>query len=184
MSRLSKRTNKPPRAGNLRSRFVDEFMIDRNATEAAIRAGYSKNSAGQIGCRLLKDGKILTEINKRSEEQSIRLQITSDRIIQEYENLALFDPLDLFDDDGNLKALKDIPEHARRAISGLDLIQLKTITTDDVKIEAILKKLKFADKKGALDSLAKIKGMMKDKVEVTGQITIGALLGIVKAGER
>ena len=130
------------KAGNLRALFVDEFMIDRNATEAAIRAGYSPKSAASIGSRLLKDVKILAEINKRSAEQSQRLQITSDRIMQEYERLALLDPLDLFNPDGSMKALKDIPEDARRAIGGLELRELSSIETPGGPIAVQLRKIK------------------------------------------
>lgn len=172
---------KVKRAGNLRARFVDEFMIDRNGSEAAKRAGYAARSAGVTACRLLKDTKILAEINKRSAEQTTRLQITSDRIMQEYERLALLDPLDLFKPDGSLKDLADIPEDARRAIGGIDIRQLKDIEIPGGVIAASIHKIKLVDKKGALDSLAKILGMMKDRVEITGEITLGKLLGISKS---
>ena len=154
-----------------RDRFVDEFMIDRNATQAAIRAGYSAKTAGAAGHRLLKTVEICEEINKRSAEQSQRLRITADRVMQEYEALALLDPLELFTPEGNLKSIHEIPEAARRAIAGLDLINLKTITTEDVKVEVVLKKVKLVDKKGALDSIAKILGMMRDKVDVNLRVS-------------
>lgn len=162
-----KKKPKIKRAGNLRARFVDEFMIDRNATEAAIRAGYSKASAGSIGSRLLKDVKVLAEINNRSAEQSQRLRITADRVMQEYEALALLDPLDLFRPDGSMKPLAEIPEAARRAIGGLELRELASIESPDGPISVTLRKVKLIDKKGALDSVAKILGMMRDKVELT-----------------
>lgn len=174
---------KPKKAGNLRMRFVDEYVIDQNATEAAIRAGYSRVSAAAIGCRLLKDVKIRTEIDKRLNIVSANCGITAERVLQEYECLAFLDPMDLFTADGHLKPMNEIPEKARRAIAGLEIIQMKATGTEEVTIESLLKKVKLTDKKGSLDSLAKILGMMKDKVEVTGQITLGALLGIAKVGE-
>lgn len=179
---MGRPSKKPKKAGNLRGRFVDEFMIDRNATEAAIRAGYSKPSAGAIGCRLLKDVKICAEINKRSAEQSTRLQITADRIMQEYERLALLDPIDLFRPDGSMKDLSEMPEDARRAIVGIEIRELKdgTAALDGGggihALETTLKKIKLADKKGALDSLAKIMGMMKERVEVSGSIRLEDLV--------
>lgn len=156
------------KAGNLRSRFVDEFMIDRNATEAAIRAGYSKTTAGSQGSRLLKNVEILTEINKRSAEQSQRLRITADRVMQEYEALALLDPLDLFMSDGSFKPLDEIPEVARRAMAGIEIVELFDGRGNNKKHIGYVKKFKFVDKKGALDSIAKILGMMREKVEVSG----------------
>lgn len=165
------KSGKPTRAhkaGNLRALFVDEFMIDRNATQAALRCGYSPKTAMSQGGRLLRDVAILAEINKRGAEQSRRLQITSDRIMLEYERLALLDPIDLFNADGTMKALKDIPEDARRAIGALEIRELSDIETPGGTIAVQLRKVKLVDKKGALDSLAKIMGLMKDKVEVSG----------------
>ena len=168
---MTKPKAKPKKAGNLRACFVDEFMIDRNATEAAIRAGYSVNSAGQIGSRLLKDVKICAEINKRSAEQSQRLRITADRVMQEYEAIALLDPLDLFRPDGSMKPLEEIPEAARRAIGGLELREMTPVDTPDGQIAVQLRKVKLIDKKGALDSIAKIMGMMRDKLDVNLRVS-------------
>ena len=158
---------KPKRAGNLRSGFIDQFMIDRNGTEAAKRCGYSPRSAGVTACKLLKDPKILQEINRRSAEQSQRLSITADRVMQEYERLALLDPADLFREDGTMKPLSEMPEDARRAIGGLEIRELTPIETPGGPIAVQLRKVKLVDKKGALDSLAKIMGLMRDKVDVT-----------------
>jgi len=149
-----------------RDRFVDEFMIDRNATQAAIRAGYSAKTAGAAGHRLLKTVEILAEINRRGSEQSQRLQITSDRIM---ERLALLDPLDLFNPDGTMKALADIPEDARRAIGGMELRELSNLETPGGPVAVQLRKIKFIDKTRALEDLAKIMGLMKERVEVTGK---------------
>lgn len=178
----AKKTKKRTQVGKpSRERFVDEFMIDRNATQAAIRAGYSEKTAGSAGHRLLKTAEILAEINRRGAEQSQRLGVTADRIMQEYERLAMYDPLDFFNADGSMKALADIPEDARRAIGGIEIRELKESETDESVIYASLKKIKLSDKKGALDSLAKIMGLMKDRVEITGEVTLGKLLGMSKA---
>lgn len=56
---------KPGELNQKQSRFVDEYMIDLNATQAAIRAGYSKKTAGQIGDENLKKPQIAAEIDKR-----------------------------------------------------------------------------------------------------------------------
>lgn len=172
MPRKPKKSKKRTKAGNLRGRFVDEFMIDRNGSEAAKRAGYAPRSAGVTACRLLKDPKILAEINKRGAEQSQRLGITADRVMQEYERLALLDPLDLFNADGTMKSLADMPEDARRAIAGLEICQVKVTLSGEARVESHLKKIKLVDKKGALDSISKILGIMREKVEHSGSVTI------------
>ncbi len=162
-------TKKPKKAGNLRGRFVDEYMIHRNASKAAEAAGYSKRSAGSIGHRLMKDAEILSEINRREALLSASTMITAERIIQEYARLALLDPLDLFNSDGSMKALQDIPEDARRAIGGLELRELTPLETPAGLIAVQLRKVKLVDKKGALDSLAKIMGMMRERVDLNVQ---------------
>jgi len=168
----AKAKRKPKKkAGNLRLIFVDEFMIDRNGTEAAKRAGYSPHSAGVTACKLLKDPKILEEINKRSAERSQRLCITADRVMQEYEAIALLDPIDLFRPDGSMKPLAEIPEAARRAIGGLELRELADIETPNGPLSVTLRKVKLIDKKGALDSIAKILGMLRDKVDVNLRVS-------------
>lgn len=171
---MTKPKKKPKKAGNCRARFVDEFMLDRNATEAAIRAGYSAKSARTIGPRLLRDVAILAEVNKRGAERSQRLGITADRIMQEYERLALLDVADLFNPNGTMKRLDEMPEDARRAISGIEIMEEFQGRGEDRVFLGYVKKLKLADKKGALDSLAKIMGLMKEKVEHSGTVTIMA----------
>ena len=88
--------------------------------------------------------------------------------MQEYEALALLDPLDLFMPDGSFKPLDEIPEVARRAMAGIEIVELFDGRGNNKKHIGYVKKFKFVDKKGALDSIAKILGMMREKVEVSG----------------
>lgn len=159
---MTKAKPKPKKAGNLRARFAEEYAIDHNGTQAAIRAGYSPKSAAAAASRMLRDVKVEVKVNTLDGEKSQRTAITADRVMQEYERLALLDPIDLFNPDGSLKSLKDMPEDARRAIAGLEIKQLKDMETPETAILATLHKIKIADKKGALDSLAKIMGLMRD----------------------
>jgi len=154
-----KAKGRPKKAGNLRARFAEEYAIDHNGTQAAIRAGYSPKTAAAAASRMLRDVKVDVKVNTLDTERSQRSAITADRVMQEYERLALLDPLDLFNSDGTLKTLAEMPEDARRAIAGLEVREL---TADEGTLQAVLKKLKFADKKGALDSLAKIMGLMRE----------------------
>lgn len=155
------------RAGNLRAQFVDEYMIDNNATQAAIRAGYSEASARNQGTRLMHDDDILSEINKRGALIAESRGISAERVMQEFANLAFLDPIDLFNPNGTMKSLEEMPEMARRAIGGIELRELSQIDTPEGPIRVQLRKIKLIDKKGALDSIAKIMGLMRDKVDVT-----------------
>lgn len=86
------------------------------------------------------------------------LNITNERIEQEYAKIAFFDPGNLFNADGSVKAITELDEDTRRAIAGLDVV-----TNRD--LERILK-VKISDKKAALDSLARIRGMFNDSLNV------------------
>ncbi|MEQ6916021.1 terminase small subunit [Halomonas aquatica] len=64
------------------SRFVDEYLIDLNATQAAIRAGYSEKTARQVGAENLSKPDIASAIEARTQERSERTQINADMVLQ------------------------------------------------------------------------------------------------------
>lgn len=70
------------------ARFVEEYLIDLNATQAAIRAGYSKKTAGQIGDQNLKKLHISKSIQEAQAKRSERTEITQDRVLQELARIA------------------------------------------------------------------------------------------------
>lgn len=63
-------------------RFVEEYLVDLNATQAAIRAGYSENTAKQQGSRLLTNADVQRAVNAAQEERSERTAITADYVLQ------------------------------------------------------------------------------------------------------
>ena len=71
-----------------RRRFIDEYLIDLNATQAAIRAGYSEKTAYSIGVQLLKKLEIQAEIQKRRNRLQNKLEITQERVLQELAAIA------------------------------------------------------------------------------------------------
>lgn len=68
---------------NKQKRFVEEYLIDLNATQAAIRAGYSVNSARDVGCENLTKPNISEAISKAMAERSKRTGINQDRVVRE-----------------------------------------------------------------------------------------------------
>lgn len=144
-------------------RFVEEYLVDLNATQAAIRAGYSEKTAGQIGDENLKKPEIKQAIQARRKELSEKVEITQERVLKEYARLAFLDPRKLFDNTGAPLPIQELDDDTAAAIVGLDVVQ---VGNSDVGIGDILK-YKLADKKGALDSVAKHLGMFTEKVEVT-----------------
>jgi phage terminase small subunit len=149
--------------------FADEYLIDLNATQAAIRAGYSKKTAEWIGPQLLTKTHVSMEIALRMKARERRTEITQDRVLAEYAKLAFLDPRRFYDDSGVLKPVHLLDADVAAALVGVDVTDSydkesqQTVTT---------KKVKFADKKGALDSVARHLGMFTDKVMVSADVTV------------
>lgn len=83
------------------NRFVQEYLVDLNATQAAIRAGYSEKSAGTQGCRLLANAEVQQAIQRAMEERQARTGITQDDVVQELKAVAFAQA-----DDGSGSELK------------------------------------------------------------------------------
>jgi len=146
-------------------RFVQEYLIDLNATQAAIRAGYSERTAKQVGSENLTKPYIVAILQHHQKRLQNKLEITQERVLEEYAKLAFLDPRKFFDDDGNLIPVQDLPEEAAAALTGMDIKEIYE-TEDDKKVNVgRILKIKYADKKGALDSLAKHLGLLKDHVQ-------------------
>lgn len=144
-------------------RFVEEYLIDLNATRAAIRVGYSEKSARKIGCELLTKPDVSNAVAERRAELSRESGITVERVLQEYARLCFHDPRKFYDDEGKLLPVTELDDDTAAVLTGIDVYEDKI----GDKITGITKKVRFADKKGALDSVARHLGMFNDKVEVT-----------------
>lgn len=78
-------------------RFVNEYCVDENATQAAIRAGYSENGAGQQAHLLLKNIEIAGAIAERMEEVAVAASVTPEMVLREWAKIAFADPNELVD---------------------------------------------------------------------------------------
>jgi phage terminase small subunit len=143
--------------------FVKEHAIDMNATQAAIRAGYSAKTAGWIGPQLLAKTHIAAAIKANRAERSIRTEITADGVLQGLAAIAFADPRKLFDANGALKPLDQIDDDTRAAL----VIEV-TQGTDADGNPTQQRKVKFADKLFALDRLARHLGLLVDKLKISG----------------
>jgi phage terminase small subunit len=151
--------------------FCDEYLKDLNATQAAIRAGYSEKTAEIIGFENLRKPNISAYIGKRIKDREKRTEITQDRVLQEYARIAFLDIRKFFNEDGTIKSIIDLDDDTAAAIAGMDVLTSIRKGLEDTSTEEITKKIKAVDKKGALDSLAKHLGMFVDKVELSGKVS-------------
>lgn len=146
-------------------RFVDEYLIDLNATQAAIRAGYSPKTANEQGARLLANVSIAQTIQKAMQDREQRTEITQDRVLQEYARLAFYDPRKLFQPDGMPKPIEALDDDTAAALAGLEVREEFEGAGENRAFVGYTKKYKLANKLGALDSLAKHLGLFEPKEE-------------------
>lgn len=162
-------------------RFVEEYLIDLNATQAAIRAGYSKKTAGQIGDENLKKPQIKKAIEEAKEKRSERTEITQDRVLQELARIAFFDIRRLYNADGSLKRPSELDDEAAAVLAGVDVVEMQGgMSVDEngnpAHVPMYTKKAKVFDKAAALTLAMRHLGMLKDKMEVSGKVTLEDLV--------
>lgn len=173
------------RLNERQERFCNEYLIDLNATQAAIRAGYSERTAAAQAARLLTNVNIQTYIQQRKQDRVERTEITQDMVLRELALIAFSNTADyisvvekqatvndesgvqipLFDEDGKPVMYRTV-----------EPVLTAELTEDQKRALAIIKKgrdgfdVKPYDKVRALELLGKHLGMFTDKVEMSGQV--------------
>ena len=159
-------------------RFVEEYLVDLNATQAAIRAGYAPKSAQMQSSRLLSKAMVQAAIAAGRERLSSRTGITQERVLAEYARLAFVDPRKLYREDGRPVPIPELDDDTAAAVAGVEVSEEFEGKGEARQFVGYTRKVKLADKKGALDSIARHLGMFTDKVEHSGGVTVA----IVKFG--
>ena len=147
-------------------RFVEEYLVDLNATQAAIRAGYSPQTARDIGCENLTKPNIQNAIATAMADRSRRTGINQDRVIQEIAKLAFLNPVDVIDMDE--ATIKD--EANRDDTACIASVKVKVIPGEGGNITE--REVKTYDKLKALELLGKHLGMFTDKLKMEGNLPV------------
>ena len=137
-------------------RFVEEYLIDLNATQAAIRAGYSPETAGAIGAENLKKPEIKSRIDKAMAERSRRTGVSADRVIQELARIGFAKLTDVVNPE-TAEIRKDASE------DDLACIQSVKIKPGEFGTE---REVKMYDKRAALVDLGKHRGIFNDRLKL------------------
>ena len=103
--------------------FVDEYLRDMNATQAAIRAGYSAKTAESAGPRLLGNVRVQQAISAARERLAKKFEITRERVMLEYARLAFADPRNFFNADGTLKRVPELDDDAAASLAGFEVME-------------------------------------------------------------
>lgn len=138
------------------ARFCEEYMIDLNATQAAIRAGYSPKTAQEQSARLLSNVMVQNRLAQLQAEQSRRTGVSADRVVRELAKIAFANASDLIDPETASVKL----DASRDDLAAIQSIKVKSFGEDGLEHE-----VKLADKLRALDLLGKHLGMYKDASE-------------------
>lgn len=133
-------------------RFVDEYLIDLNATQAAIRAGYSKKTAGYIAKELLRKPPIAAEVEKRKQKLTKKLEITQEKVLQELAAIAFANGADY------AKVITTGPVTEVRMTATDDLPPEKLPAIASIKANQYGVEVKLHDKVKALELLGKYLG--------------------------
>ena len=139
--------------------FVDEYLIDLNATQAAIRAGYSVKTANEQGSQNLAKLSIQQAIAERMAERSRRTGVNQDRVVLELAKIAFVKMTDIVDSEGNIKE-----NAAEDDLACIESVKYKHSDTDTGYSEE--REVKIASKLKALELLGKHLGMWNDKVDL------------------
>lgn len=163
----------PPR----QARFVDEYMIDLNATQAAIRAGYSAKTANEQGARLLAKVSVKEALSERMKAREVRTEITQDRVLAELAKIGFADIRRALEWGPDVMVVDE--QTGETAVSnGVALVPSEKIDSDtalaisEISQTANGIKIKMHDKRAALVDIGRHLGMFKDKVELSGSLSL------------
>ena len=151
------------------SAFVREYLVDLNATQAAIRAGYSPESAANIGYENLRKPEIEAAIAAAVAERSKRVEVTADEVLRELKRIALSDIRRAYTEGGRLKPISEMPEDIARVVAGIETEELWGGQGEDRAQVGDTVKIKLWDKLRALELLGKHLKLYTDKHEHAGE---------------
>ncbi|HHM8109527.1 TPA: terminase small subunit [Pseudomonas aeruginosa] len=135
--------------------FVEEYLVDLNATQAAIRAGYAKKRAAEMGYELLRIPEVAEAIAQAMAERSKRTEVEADYVIRRLREIDEMDVLDIHEDDGSFKPIREWPKVWRQFLSGIEIAELFEGRGDDRRIAGVLRKVKWPDKLRNLELLSR-----------------------------
>ena len=159
------------------ARFVEEYLIDLNATQAATRAGYSAKTAASQGERLLRNVEVAKAIQAAQAARSARTEITQDMVLRELAKIGFSDirkvvrwgTTELRTTEGKDGEAVTEPYHGLRLVAADEIDDDTAAAIAEVSEGRDGLKVKFHDKKGALVDIGRHIGMFKDRVEHTGK---------------
>lgn len=153
-----------------RRKFVSEYLKDCNGTQAAIRAGYSPRTANEQAAELLAIPSIRAAVDEKLAALYARNELTVDRVLEEWRRIGFSDLRTFFRDDGNLKSMKELTPEQGAALAGTEVI-IKNAAAGDNHQDTV-HKIKLHDKVRVLEMMGKRFGLLTERMDHHGEITI------------
>jgi len=147
--------------------FCREYLIDLNATQAAIRAGYSDKTANRIAAQLLSKLDIQNRIAELKAQRNDEVGINSAYVLKRLVEIDQMDVLDILTESGDLKPIREWPLCWRTTLSGLDIQAI----SGEEGTAALMKKIKWPDKVKNLELLGKHVAVQAFKEQVEQSVT-------------
>ena len=155
------------------AKFIAEYLVDLNGTQAAIRAGYSPRSAKQTAHQLLTRPDVKAALSgvRQAKEDARQaavqeMTLSVERTRREIARLAYFDPRKLYDAQGKPIPLTELDDDTAACIAGIEVLEERD---PEGKLVCYTKKIKIADKNAALEKASKILGLFKKDNEQVAQ---------------
>ena len=149
--------------------FVREYLIDLNATQAAIRAGYSAKTANEQGTALLANLSVRKAIEEGKALRAEKAEVSAERVLKELCCLALYDPVEIAKESVTCPAdIAKLPEHVRRCIIGWSWDKMGNFV------------LKLSPKTPNLELLGRHLALFRDKLELSGEVDFKDILEQVR----
>jgi phage terminase small subunit len=151
-------------------RFVAEYLVDLNAAAAAVRAGYSKRSAMQLGSRLLQDRAVSAAISKGKASQLKAAGLSAEKVLEAIRRPIEADIRKMFDEDGNVRPLHELGPEEASLIIGHEVI-IKNAKAGDKHTDEVLR-VRLVDRAKYVEMAAKHFALLTERVEHTGGLDI------------
>lgn len=138
--------------------FCRRYLIDFNATKAAIAVGFTKKSARQQGYRMLTKDYVQAHIEKLRTEIGEKYDVTRYSLMEQYAAIRDFDIRRLYEKDGTMKPIHKLTEEEAAGIASIEVDEIFDIQSGKKVFKGINKKYKRWDKLRAIDGMARMQG--------------------------
>lgn len=157
----------------MQEKFVHEYLVDLNASQAARRAGYSPKTADRQGGRLLKNVEIAKKISEAQKKQLKKIEVTAEWVIRRLAEEANADIADILTEDGAVRPVSEWPKVWRQGlVAGIDIYE----DIQDGKKVGQTVKVKISERIKRLELLGKHLALFTERIEHTGNAQSNVLV--------